>query len=342
METRYFTITSQNLKKWLAELLKTAKLIAPVKENVVVFKEVESPDQIEFEAGNPRVSPKHILFPQAECLFSFEKQGEGISIAPSPLDFGGTILFGARPCDVRALMLLERVFGEGMRDKRILSRRESLTVVGLSCEKPEPSCFCESLSIDSDSGDGTDVFLRKEGKTFFVEIRTEKGENIKISDELFIPASKKSLKREKKTDLKTKKILDEKFSLEALAGLLESKWADGLWKELELQCVGCGLCTYLCPTCHCFDLADERRAHGGERFRTWDSCMYGDFALQASGENPRPGIRERIRQRYFHKFVYIYRKHGVPGCVACGRCLANCPQGIDIREVLYKITGNTP
>jgi sulfhydrogenase subunit beta (sulfur reductase) len=317
------TIQGRNLRRWLSGVLKTgARLIAPVRENVLTFREVHDVEAIVIGGENPRLSPKKVLFPQAECLFSFD----GARVKPAPPDDRPAILFGIRACDARALRALETVFLKGKtRDARFRSRLESLTLVGIACEETRPECFCESLGIDPLSGDGTDIFLRKTGEEFVVEVRTEKGEKlVETAKELFSAAGDRKPERKPGAD---------RLPIEKIAEALQSSWEGEVWESLALQCAGCGLCTVLCPVCHCFDIDDE----GGKRYRFWDSCMYSDFTLQASMENPRPGIRERIRQRFFHKFVYSLKNQGAVACVGCGRCIAHCPQGIDLREILEEV-----
>jgi ferredoxin len=106
------------------------------------------------------------------------------------------------------------------------------------------------------------------------------------------------------------------------------------WPTTAEPCLGCGVCTFLCPTCHCFDLQDEASDIGGVRLRNWDTCMSALFTLHGSGHNPRPSKTERVRQRFMHKLKYIpVKQDGVRGCTGCGRCVAMCPANIDIRAV---------
>jgi ferredoxin len=125
---------------------------------------------------------------------------------------------------------------------------------------------------------------------------------------------------------------------EALEKRLEQPVDDLLWGTLTESCLGCGVCTYLCPTCHCFDICDEAAVTTGERIRIWDSCQFPLFTQEASGANPRPSGKERFRQRIMHKFSYLPRGRNMAGCVGCGRCVTECPVNLDIREVLEKLS----
>ena len=90
------------------------------------------------------------------------------------------------------------------------------------------------------------------------------------------------------------------FNGENMLKLFDSK----KWGELSQACLGCGTCTFVCPTCQCYDIRDFNTGSGITRFRCWDSCMYSDFTKMASG-NPRLTQLERFRQRFMHKLVYF-------------------------------------
>ena len=132
---------------------------------------------------------------------------------------------------------------------------------------------------------------------------------------------------------------DEKYMKEAIrqarkAEKLMEHFADPKWKELYKACLGCGTCTFVCPTCQCYDIRDFDTGHGIQRFRCWDSCMYSDFTMMAHGNN-RTSQMQRFRQRFMHKLAYFPANNdGMFSCVGCGRCVDKCPSHLNIVKVI--------
>jgi sulfhydrogenase subunit beta (sulfur reductase) len=123
----------------------------------------------------------------------------------------------------------------------------------------------------------------------------------------------------------------------AIKPILDRIFEHPFWDTIHARCLKCGTCTYLCPTCHCFDISDETKGSDGVRIRSWDSCQYPLFTKMASGHNPRTSQKERWRQRVMHKFRYYVDNFGAVSCVGCGRCVMLCPVNIDIRKIITDI-----
>jgi len=121
--------------------------------------------------------------------------------------------------------------------------------------------------------------------------------------------------------------------------IMELYGAD-FWDDAAFACINCGTCTYVCPTCWCFDIQDETRGKSGVRIKAWDSCMYPLFTIHTTGHNPRETKVQRVRQRFMHKLKYYMDKYedGIM-CVGCGRCVRSCPVNIDIRRVCQAMNG---
>ena len=116
-------------------------------------------------------------------------------------------------------------------------------------------------------------------------------------------------------------------------------WEDPIWAEMAQKCLGCAVCSYMCPSCSCFDIQDETTGSTIERYRCRDTCQFTDFTLMGAGHNPRPEKKMRVRQRVMHKFKYQMEQFQMLGCTGCGRCVENCPVNIDLRAVLERVAG---
>jgi len=131
---------------------------------------------------------------------------------------------------------------------------------------------------------------------------------------------------------------DKAYFAAALRKVTFDRVPERLWQEMGERCLGCGGCTFVCPTCSCFTVADAQAGDAGERSRLWDSCLYETYTLEASGHNPRARRQHRVKARFFHKLSYQFaRRNGVHGCVGCGRCVAVCLGGNDMPAVTAAI-----
>jgi ferredoxin len=286
-------------------------------------------------ANNTTVPPKSIVFPQTETLLRFE-QGETDIKTAEPA--GETVLFGIRPCDARAMKIVDNVFFWDVDDPYYLKRRTNSTLVGLACLDPCVNCFCTSMGGGPASTEGLDLLLTDLGDSYLLEVLTAKGE-------VLCQGAEKLLGEASGADKEAAKLLQEKaagqirrqINPSAIPARLPALWESPVWEQVSASCLGCGICTYLCPTCHCFDMQDETEGAESRRYRTWDSCMFAEYTLHASGHNPRPTRRERTRNRINHKFSYFVDKFKVIACVGCGRCINLCPVNIDILDILSKV-----
>jgi ferredoxin len=217
-------------------------------------------------------------------------------------------------------------------------------VVSEACTHPDPSCFCLALGGGPCSQEGSDLLLLDLGDRYLVEAASEKG-RLLLEHESFEGADEESIgnaenmKQTAEFQMQPPAVWDG-VAAEGMEERLEALFDDPAWNDLTESCLSCGICTYLCPTCHCFDISDEAGPGTGERIRTWDSCQFPLFTRQASGHNPRPSAKERFRQRIMHKFSHLPKNVNMTGCVGCGRCVTECPVNLDFREVLLALSKN--
>lgn len=292
------------------------------------------------EKLNTVKSAKDFFFPQTQNLVEFKVSGKTIDIIDNRTEFEDFIIFGVRACDVRSFDILDRVFLSDPVDSFYLARRNHSTIISFACSKPEETCFCTSFEIDPTKPNG-DVRCYKTEKEIYFEDVTEKGK--KLIDSISDLLTKCDDKEVEVEISKTKEIL----KLLPLANLKPSDFSENQlevfkspkWAELSKSCLGCGSCTFVCPTCQCYDIKDFNTGHGVKRFRCWDSCMYSEFTKMAAA-NPRLTQLEKFRQRFMHKLVYYPKNNdGIYGCVGCGRCLRKCPISMNIVKVMKSLGG---
>lgn len=338
MPSIFKILRKDRLPGFLERLLKERIVFAPVRKGeVILIREIDSPSQVVLEYPNAKESPKSVLFPQRETLFRYRAEKGKAKVDVSPDRERGRVLFGIRPCDARGLLLLDKVFGGDCRDPYYADKRAGTFVVSLGCDVPNPSCFCLSMGGGPCSPEGSDLLLLDLGDRYVAEAVSEKGAAL-LGDQAFEKSDELALALAEEVKRKSESSMKPVALKEKLEEQLERLFNDPIWKDLAETCLGCGICTYLCPTCHCFDLCDEAAGQAGERIRVWDSCQFPLFTQQASGFNPRPTVKERFRQRIMHKFSYLPKTQAMLGCVGCGRCVTECPVNLDIREVVTSLS----
>lgn len=293
------------------------------------------------DALNTVRSPKDFFFPQTENLMEFKTKGREIEIIDTRDEKEDFVIFGVRACDVKSFEILDRVFLSEPCDSYYANRREHGIIVSMICTKPVETCFCQTFGIDAANPDGDVVCLKTDSEVYF-KANTEKGEALlaklegvteDADDSIFTAQQEKT--REIMKRLPLADLTADKFGADKTQQFFDAPE----WAELSQSCLGCGTCTFVCPTCQCYDIKDYDTGHGVIRFRCWDSCMYSDFTKMAHG-NPRLTQVERFRQRFMHKLVYYPTNNdGLFSCVGCGRCLAKCPISMNIVKVMKTIGG---
>jgi len=288
---------------------------------------------------NTLLPPKEIFFPRWEPMLRYSGWGRNLRWEEVRAPSAGrpAVLFGVRPCDARSLTVLDAVFQDDHPDPYYLQRRRAVVVVVLACTTPGRSCFCADVGGGPADERGADVMAAElEGEIRMWPV-TDKGAQL-LAETGWEPdpGGRELLEQHmQRTPTPAHGVPAGRYP-EALEGRFE----DPVWDRLHLPCLGCASCTYLCPTCHCFDVADETSDGGGLRVRGWDSCMFALYTLHASGHNPRPSVKERFRNRFMHKLSYFPKRYGLLACVGCGRCVEHCPVNVDVREVMKELVSD--
>lgn len=284
-------------------------------------------------------SPKDFFFPQIENMMAFKVEGKNIELIDTRIAQEDFVVFGVKACDVKAFEVLDNVFQVEPVDSYYSARREHGIIISMACNKPSETCFCQTFGIDA-ANPGGDITVWKTETEYLWKANTEKGEKLLANLGLEACGDDAADAQKEKINAIMKKLPLAELKSDAFGGGKTKTFFDAPeWKSLSESCLGCGTCTFVCPTCQCYDIKDFNTGNGIVRFRCWDSCMYSDFTKCAHG-NPRLSQLERFRQRFMHKLVYYpENNNGLFGCVGCGRCLAKCPISMNIVKVMKTLGG---
>lgn len=327
-------------KEFLATLSAKARLFAPILSGeTVLFKEAES-DSLLCLARPAVSSAKSVIYPQSETLFSFrfkkdpEDAHRTLVNLENRIEAKNTIIFGARPCDARGIAIIDRAFSKETPDPYYLARREKTTIVTLTCPEPSAGCFCTRVGCGPAQMSDSDVMMTDVEDGYLLEALTPKGEELLESPILEDGAAYEAQAKEFQKAVH-ERMVKEAGATDSTPVDPETFHAEAFWEKTAERCLSCGACTYLCPTCYCFNITDEQVVDRGERIRSWDACMFHHFTLEASGHNPRASKALRLKNRIGHKFVYYGEKYdGIAACSGCGRCIRGCPVSMEISSIV--------
>lgn len=270
-------------------------------------------------AGTTEFSLKEHFFPQSDYILEYQRD-DGVTVTETPPRPEPTVIWGVRPCDARALAVLDRAFADPAAPlDSYVARRDSALVVAFGCPSMCDGGFCERMGVDRTVAAGADLTFVPDGDGWKLLALTEKGAMAAGVDapngDTAAPA----------------------MAAPSFAGKEKEFFKHPVWDELAETCISCQACTFVCPTCHCFTIVDEHLKNDGVRAVVWDSCAAPGFTKMAGGHNPRAAVTARVRQRLLHKFAYFPQRYGVTACSGCGRCAAVCPMDRRIDEMVARL-----
>jgi ferredoxin len=192
-------------------------------------------------------------------------------------------------------------------------------------------CFCTSLGGAPDDPTHLDLLMWKADGGYAFQAVTEKGVSLLVE-----------LAAEEHPDEAPPPVTETELVPVTPPEMWPALFKDRVWRRHGERCLSCRICTYVCPTCRCFDVADrvvdmQPGVTRIERIRVWDACTSTNYRRVAGGHNPRATKPDRLRNRFFCKFCYYPEDFGPTGCVGCGRCIVSCPVDIDITEVMKDV-----
>ena len=332
-----YKIAKENLSALFRKIAENQELYVPVKTgNQVNFGAWSKEAEVDLDTLKTVKSPKDAFFPQSENLYTCVRDGKKLSVEPEALKEQNFVVFGMKACDVRGIEVLDKVFLADPVDSFYAARREHGTIVAMACKEPEETCFCNVFGIDC-AEPSADVAVWMTEEELYWKSLTERGETLTGQVKELLSDTMEEKVEEQKQSIRAimEKLPNAQMSLEGWNGeALKEKFDSPLWEELYKPCLACGTCTFVCPTCQCYDIKDYDTGHGIKRYRCWDSCMYSDFTMMAHGNN-RTSQMQRFRQRFMHKLVYFPANNdGMYSCVGCGRCVEKCPSSLNIVKVI--------
>ena len=332
-----YKIAKENLSALFKLIAGNQELYLPVNiSGQVNFAAWTEDAVVDLDALKSVKSPKDAFFPQSETLYTCVKDGKKIKIQPEELQNQNFVVFGMKACDVKGVEVLDRVFLTDPVDTFYAARRAHGTIVAMACHEPEETCFCKVFGIDCAEPVADVATWMVDGELYWKAL-TEKGEALtEAVKSLFVDADEAKVEEEKNAIRAiVEKLPYSNLSLEGWNGdVLTEKFNSKVWEDLYKPCLACGTCTFVCPTCQCYDIKDYTTGNGVQRYRCWDSCMYSDFTMMAHGNN-RNSQMQRFRQRFMHKLVYFPANNdGMYSCVGCGRCVEKCPSSLIIVKVI--------
>lgn len=258
-----------------------------------------------------------------------------VSAPPEPVPLA---IVGVRACDLAGLAVHDRVLADGPAvDPDYAARRSDLLLVAVECAVAGSTCFCASMGTGPEVRDGADIVLGELDDGFVVRTASPAGERI-VAGLGLDPAAPAQVHRAAAEVAATRTAMGTGAVPPNARELLLANLEHPRWDAVAERCLACANCTLVCPTCFCSGLTVESGFDGraSTSTRVWDSCFTEGFA-QVAGGTFRARHRDRYRQWLSHKFATWWDQFGTAGCVGCGRCIAWCPVGIDIRTELAAI-----
>lgn len=335
-------LNKDKLNEFMHKLGADHDLYAPVRKNSdLVWAPVQNAEEMAVNFTNTSMSPKDFFFPQTECMMRFknsQEEAQGMIMQDEPRLKRRQALLNIRPCDAKAFQVLDMVFckDELSTDPYWKDKRDNTLLIGLACTEPCSTCFCTSVGCGPYHEQGLDILFMDLGDKYLVKEISDKAleftKELPEADNAHIEQAD-NLRKKAEEQIKTAVSMDNIRNREVL-----QVYEHPVWDRVFESCLNCGTCTFCCPTCHCFDIQDETHDDQGRRVRNWDTCMSWLFTHHTTGHNPRGKKKDRVRQRFMHKFKYMPIKlQGETGCVGCGRCIQLCPVNIDVREVVNEM-----
>jgi sulfhydrogenase subunit beta (sulfur reductase) len=322
----YYSISKEEWDKKLEQLILSHTIFATVSnefgQDYELLKPVDIP-KITYNNPKPVTSLKTFFLPTRENVTSERKTEKP------------RIIIGAPNCDIEGLNLLDEIYlDKDFQDIFFSSRRRNTILISSDCFSILEHCHCVSYGIKPYSTRFADLSVIQMNGTVTFRSISQSGEDFiknlvsanALNDNGII-ASIEDKNRETEAHLRD---VNKNLPDYSKTGKLIETSDKSVWKKYSSDCVSCGACTTICPTCTCFLLIDKP---GFEKVKQMDACQYPGFERVAGGEDVLNELPDRFRNRYMCKYVWKPRKYKSIACTGCGRCIDSCIGKINKNEL---------
>jgi sulfhydrogenase subunit beta (sulfur reductase) len=311
-----------------------------------LFGKAVDPALIRLDAAIPYNPPKSAVFPQSERILSYryDRTSRRVDLVRDD-HVRPKALVGLRACDLTGILCLDRFYlGQEYVDEVYRDHRKKLFIVANTCVRPFPQCFCVCTDSGPAAREGFDVNLTEAGDSYLFETGSDEGAALARRLGLKEAGPDAAALKRRIVDASIARFDAEATQNKAWISRVMNRVTTGfvsndVWEYIGDQCFECGACSFVCPTCSCFNIEDAAAPAGRTaRLRSWDSCSYEGYTRMAGDHNPRQPVEDRRNKRFFCKLSYSQsRKYLRPGCVGCGRCVRVCPGDIGMSNVVTYI-----
>ena len=315
----------------IQELLLSWNFYAPVESDFsrdYVLLDAETVPRIVYNKSKPVTPLKKFFLPVKENVTAGTNGTHPV------------VILGAPNCDVMALTFLDQIYlDQEYYDPAYGDRRERTTIISSDCLSIQEHCHCTSYGIEPIGNEHSDLSVTLLDDQVILSIYNKKGESFveHLGLVVTVEPEKQLLEALQNKQQEVKQLLAKqngKLPDYQETGKLVNASGDKIWLKYAADCVSCGACSAICPSCSCFLLIDKP---GFQKIRQLDTCQYPGFERVAGGEDALGELHERFRNRYMCKYVWKPQKYDLKACTGCGRCIEACIGQINKNELFMEL-----